>query len=183
MPSVGPTRERLRIVVVHNRYRSAQPSGENLVVEQEAELLRAAGHEVVPYERASDDIVGFSLPRRTLVPGRVVWSPEDRGRLARLLEEVRPDVVHLHNTFPLISPSVIEACRTHGVPVVATLHNFRLMCANAQLLRDGWPCDLCVGHIPWRGVAYRCYRGSARATIPIALGIQVHRSRQTWTRG
>jgi glycosyltransferase involved in cell wall biosynthesis len=183
MPSVGPGRERLRIVVVHNRYRSAQPSGENLVVDQEADLLRAAGHEVVPYERTSDDIVGFSLPRRMLVPGRVVWSPEDRGRLARLLEEVRPDVVHLHNTFPLISPSVIEACRTHGVPVVATLHNFRLMCANAQLLRDGWPCDLCVGHIPWHGVAHRCYRGSARATIPIALGIQVHRSRQTWTRG
>src|SRR4029453_11122177 len=114
---------------------------------------------------------------------RVVWSPEDRGRLARLLQEVRPDVVHLHNTFPLISPSVIEACRARGVPVVATLHNFRLLCANAQLLRDGRPCDLCVGRIPWRGVAHRCYRDSARATIPIAVGIQVHRSRQTWTRG
>jgi glycosyltransferase involved in cell wall biosynthesis len=169
--------------VVHNRYRSAQPSGENLVVEQEADLLRAAGHEVVPYLRASDEIAGFSLARRTLVPGRVVWSPEDRERLARLLERVRPDVVHLHNTFPLISPSVIEACRAQGVPVVATLHNFRLMCANAQLLRDGRPCHLCVGHIPWRGVAHRCYRDSARATIPIALGIQVHRSRQTWTKG
>jgi glycosyltransferase involved in cell wall biosynthesis len=183
MQSVGPRRSRLRIVVVHNRYRSAQPSGENLVVEQEADLLRAAGHEVVPYLRSSDEIAGFSLPRRTLVPGRVVWSPEDRGRLARLLGEVRPDVVHLHNTFPLISPSVIEACRGRGVPVVATLHNFRLMCANAQLLRDGRPCDLCVGHIPWRGVAHRCYRGSAGASIPVAVGIQVHRSRQTWTRG
>jgi glycosyltransferase involved in cell wall biosynthesis len=183
MPSVGPGRERLRIVVVHNRYRSAQPSGENLVVEQEADLLSTAGHEVVPYLRASDEIAGFSLPRRTLVPGRVVWSSEDRGRLAGLLEEVCPDVVHLHNTFPLISPSVIEAGRAHGVPLVATLHNFRLMCANAQLLRDGQPCDLCVGHIPWRGVAHRCYRDSARATIPVAVGIQVHRSRQTWTRG
>jgi glycosyltransferase involved in cell wall biosynthesis len=183
MQSVDPESSRLRIVVVHNRYRSAQPSGENLVVEQEADLLRTAGHEVVPYVRSSDEIAGFSLPRRTLVPGRVVWSAEDRGRLARLLEKVRPDVVHLHNTFPLISPSVIEACRAHGVPTVATLHNFRLMCANAQLLRDGRPCDLCVGHLPWPGVVHRCYRDSARATVPVVVGIQVHRSRQTWTRG
>jgi glycosyltransferase involved in cell wall biosynthesis len=173
----------MRIVVVHNRYRSAQPSGENLAVEQETSLLRQAGHEVVPYERASDDIIGSSLVRRALVPARVVWSPEDRRRLARLLEEVRPHVVHVHNTFPLISPAILEACRAAGVPVVATLHNFRLMCANAQLLRDGRPCDLCVGHVPWRAVVHRCYRGSAAATVPVALGIQVHRRRQTWTRG
>jgi glycosyltransferase involved in cell wall biosynthesis len=180
---VGSERSPLRVVVVHNRYRSANPSGENLVVEQEAQLLRAAGHRVVPYERASDDIAAGSLARRALVPARVVWSPEDRKRLTGLLDRVRPDVVHLHNTFPLISPSVIEACRGHGVPVVATLHNFRLMCANAQLLRDGRPCDVCVGRVPWRGVLHRCYRDSAAATIPVAAGIQVHRSRQTWTGG
>jgi glycosyltransferase involved in cell wall biosynthesis len=173
----------MRIVVVHNRYRSAQPSGENLVVEQETSMLRNAGHEVVPYERASDDIIGSSLVRRALVPGRVVWSPEDLRRLARLLEEVHPHVVHVHNTFPLISPSILEACRAYGVPVVATLHNFRLMCANAQLLRDGRPCDLCVGHVPWRAVVHRCYRDSAAATIPVAVGIQVHQRRQTWIRG
>ena len=173
----------MRIVVVHNRYRSAQPSGENLVVDQEAGLLRAAGHEVVPYEQASDDIADSSLLRRAVVPGRVVWSPEDRARLARLLEEVRPDVVHVHNTFPLISPSILDACRAHDVPVVATLHNFRQMCANAQLLRNGRPCELCVGRVPWRGVVHKCYRNSALATIPVAVGIQVHRSRHTWTEG
>jgi glycosyltransferase involved in cell wall biosynthesis len=183
MSSAGSGRSAMRIVVVHNRYRSAQPSGENLVVDQETSMLRQAGHEVVPYERASDDIIGSSLVRRALVPGRVVWSPEDRGRLARLLEEVRPHVVHVHNTFPLISPSILGACRASGVPVVATLHNFRLMCANAQLLRDGRPCDLCVGHVPWRAVVHRCYRDSAAATIPVALGIQVHRRRQTWSTG
>jgi glycosyltransferase involved in cell wall biosynthesis len=173
----------MRIVVVHNRYRSAQPSGENLVVDQETALLRAAGHEVVAYERASDDIAGFSLLQRSLVPGRAVWSPVDRAHLAERLEDVHPDVVHLHNTFPLISPSVLEACRAHGFPVVATLHNFRLMCANAQLLRDGRPCDLCVGRGPWPGVVHRCYRGSAAATVPVAVGIQLHRRRQSWTRG
>jgi glycosyltransferase involved in cell wall biosynthesis len=183
MSSVGSRRSSMRIVVVHNRYQSAQPSGENLVVEQETSMLRNAGHEVVPYERASDDIIGSSLVRRALVPGRVVWSPEDLRRLARLLEEVHPHVVHVHNTFPLISPSILEACRAYGVPVVATLHNFRLMCANAQLLRDGRPCDLCVGHVPWRAVVHRCYRDSAAATIPVAVGIQVHQRRQTWIRG
>jgi glycosyltransferase involved in cell wall biosynthesis len=173
----------MRIVVVHNWYRSSQPSGENLVVEQEAGLLREAGHEVMVYERASDDIAGASLLQRSLVPGRVVWSPEDRIRLAELLDDVRPDVAHVHNTFPLISASVLEACRAHDVPVVATLHNFRLMCANAQLLRDGRPCHLCVGRAPWPGVVHRCYRDSAAATIPVAVGIQVHRRRQTWAKG
>jgi glycosyltransferase involved in cell wall biosynthesis len=173
----------MRIVIVHNRYRSAQPSGENVVVDQETGLLRMAGHQVVPYERASDEISGSSLLQRASIPGRVVWSPEDRTRLERVLREVRPDVVHVHNTFPLISPSILEACRVHGVPVVATLHNFRLMCANSQLLRDGRPCDLCVGRSPWRAVVHRCYRSSVAATLPIAAGIQVHQSRQTWTEG
>jgi glycosyltransferase involved in cell wall biosynthesis len=173
----------MRIVVVHNRYRSAQPSGENLVVDQEAALLRSAGHEVIGYERESDDIHRSPLAQRALVPARVVWSPADRAALSNLLERSRPDVVHLHNTFPLISPSVLAASRTRGVPVVATLHNFRLLCANAQLLRDGGPCELCVGRVPWRAVAHRCYRDSALATAPIALGIQVHRSRRTWLDG
>jgi glycosyltransferase involved in cell wall biosynthesis len=173
----------MRILVVHNRYRSAQPSGENVVVDQEAALLRAAGHEIIPYEQASDEIAGYSSLRRALIPARVIWSPEDRVRLARLLREARPDVVHVHNTFPLISPSVLPACRDHGVPVVMTLHNFRLMCANGQLLRDGGPCELCVGRVPWRGVMYGCYRDSVAATIPIAVAIQVHRSRNTWTNG
>jgi glycosyltransferase involved in cell wall biosynthesis len=173
----------MRVVVVHNRYRSAQPSGENLVVDQETALLRAAGHEVVPYERASDDIARSSRLQQALLPARVIWSREDRRELATLLEQVRPDLVHVHNTFPLISPSVLEACRSQGVPVVATLHNFRLMCANAQLLRDGRPCELCVGQVPWPAVVHRCYRDSVPATIPVAVGIQVHRSRRTWTDG
>jgi glycosyltransferase involved in cell wall biosynthesis len=173
----------MRIVVVHNRYRSAQPSGENLAVEQEVMLLRSAGHTVVPYERESDDIEQFPPLRRALVPARVVWSPEDRAALSTLLARVRPDVVHVHNTFPLISPSILNACRTHGVPVVATLHNFRLLCANANLLREGSPCTLCVGRAPWPAVVHRCYRDSALSTIPVAVGIQAHRSRRTWPRG
>jgi glycosyltransferase involved in cell wall biosynthesis len=173
----------MRIVVVHNRYRSAQPSGENLVVDQEVTLLRSAGHTVVPYERESDDIERFPPLRRALVPARVVWSPEDRAGLSSVLARVRPDVVHVHNTFPLISPSVLTACRTHRVPVVATLHNFRLLCANANLLREGSPCTLCVGRVPWPAVVHRCYRDSAVSTIPVAVGIQAHRSRRTWPRG
>jgi glycosyltransferase involved in cell wall biosynthesis len=173
----------MRVVVVHNRYRSAQPSGENLVVDQEAAMLRGAGHEVIPYERESDEIERYPALRKALLPARVLWSPEDRQQLSALLAAKRPDVVHVHNTFPLMSPSVLAACRDHGVPVVATLHNFRLLCANAQLLRAGGPCELCVGHVPWRAVLHRCYRGSALASAPIAAGIQVHRSRQTWTAG
>src|ERR671919_666044 len=161
----------MRILVVHNRYRSGQPSGENRVVEQEVSLLRGAGNDVVLYERRSDDISGFSIIGKAAVPARVVWSPADRRRLGGVLAHRRPDVVHVHNTFPLISPSILSVCREAGVPVVATLHNFRLACANGLLFRSGAPCEDCVGRNPWPGVVHGCYRGSRLATIPVAATI------------
>jgi glycosyltransferase involved in cell wall biosynthesis len=173
----------MRILVVHNRYRSGQPSGENRVVEQEVSLLRGAGNDVVLYERRSDDISGFSIIGKAAVPARVVWSPADRRRLGGVLAHRRPDVVHVHNTFPLISPSILSVCREAGVPVVATLHNFRLACANGLLFRSGAPCEDCVGRNPWPGVVHGCYRGSRLATIPVAASISVHRGLRTWSRG
>ena len=173
----------MRILIVHNRYRSGQPSGENRVVEQETSLLARAGNDVVLYERRSDDIAKFSTIGRGAVPARVVWSPADRHRIGRMLVQHRPDVVHVHNTFPLISPSILGVCRRLGIPVVATLHNFRLACANGLLFRDGSPCEDCIGRAPWPSVVHGCYRDSRLATIPIATSISVHRGLRTWSRG
>lgn len=173
----------MRVLVVHNRYRSAQPSGENVVVDQQVDLLRDAGHDVELYSRSSDDIAELPLAGRAMVPVRSLWSRYDARALAERLGRSRPDLIHVHNTFPLISPSVLRAAAGARVPVVATLHNFRLMCANALLQRDGRPCEDCVGGRAWHGVRHGCYRGSAAASVPLAAGIEMHRRLGTWTRG
>jgi glycosyltransferase involved in cell wall biosynthesis len=161
--------DHVRVLVVHNRYRTEQPSGEDNVVDQEVELLREAGHRVDRFERRSDDIADFSLPRKALVPLGVPWNPAARIALAARLRRERPDVVHVHNTFPLLSASVLDACRAAAVPVVATLHNYTQVCPSGTLYRGGSVCTACVGKLPLPAVRHGCYRGSAAATVPLAL--------------
>jgi glycosyltransferase involved in cell wall biosynthesis len=172
----GPDRP-LRVLMVHNRYRSGQPSGEDRVVDQETALLRAAGHEVEAFERRSDDIAGMSVPARAAVPLRVPWNGAVRAELLAVLRARRPDVVHVHNTFPLLSPSVVAACTTAGVPLVATLHNYTLVCPSGTLFRSGRVCSVCVGASPLPAVRHGCYRGSAVATVPIAVSAALNRDR------
>ena len=169
--------DHLRVLVVHNRYRTEQPSGEDNVVDQEVALLREAGHRVDRFERRSDDIASFSLPRKALVPLSVPWNPAARSALAARLRRERPDVVHVHNTFPLLSASVLAACRAAAVPVVATLHNYTQVCPSGTLYRDGSVCTACVGKLPLPAVRHGCYRGSAVATVPLALSWLANKSR------
>jgi glycosyltransferase involved in cell wall biosynthesis/SAM-dependent methyltransferase len=159
----------MKILIVHNRYRSASPSGENRVVDQETAALLRAGHEVEHFERMSDDIEDFTLREKTVIPGQVVWSPSAAREISKILGEFRPDVVHVHNVFPMISPSVLQACRRHLVPTVVTLHNYRLICPSGDLFRNGSICHDCVGRIPLPAVRHGCYRESATATIPLAI--------------
>lgn len=172
----------MKVLVVHNRYRAAQPSGENRVVDEEVALLRSAGVSVDVFERSSDEIAGMPLSSKVMVPVHVVWSGRDRHDLARRIRSFGPDVVHIHNTFPLLSPAVLFACADEGVPSVMTLHNFRLACANGLLFRDGLPCQRCVTRSPVRSVWHGCYRGSRVATLPVAAMIAVHRAGGTWSR-
>lgn len=172
----------MRVAMLHNRYRSGQPSGENTVVDQTADFLSRSGHEVDLYAQNSDDIAQMSRKDRALLPFRSVWSFAGERDLTLRWQERRPDIVHVHNTFPLFSPSVLRAARRQDLPVVATLHNFRLMCANAVLQRNGAPCEDCVGKIPWRGVLHGCYRESTVQTLPLATGITVHNALHTWRR-
>ncbi|MEU6538568.1 glycosyltransferase [Streptomyces sp. NPDC047000] len=167
----------MHVLVVHNRYASAQPSGENKVVDQEVALLREAGHRVGLFERRSDDIAGRSLPGKAAVALLVPWNPAVRAELAARLRAERPDVVHVHNVFPLLSPAVLAACADAGVPAVATLHNYTQVCPPGTLQRDGRPCTECVGAVPLPAVRHGCYRGSRPATVPLAVSLAVNRRR------
>ncbi|MET9696772.1 glycosyltransferase [Streptomyces sp. NPDC006529] len=167
----------MHVLVVHNRYASAQPSGENKVVDQEVELLRAAGHRVGVFERRSDDIAALPLRAKAALPVLVPWNPAVRAELAARLRAERPDVVHVHNVFPLLSPAVLAACADTGVPVVATLHNYTQVCPPGTLQRAGRPCAECVGGSPLPAVRHGCYRGSRLATVPLAVSLSVNRRR------
>ncbi|MBM5572354.1 MULTISPECIES: glycosyltransferase family 4 protein [Deefgea] len=145
----------LRVLVVHNAYQHR--GGEDSVVDTEIAMLRSRGHEVALYQRHNDDVAGMSkieLVRSTF------WSPKTLDDIALQVRDFRPDVIHVHNTFPLISPSVYQAAHLARIPVIQTLHNFRLLCPQAMFLRDGKVCEDCLGKSPWRAVTRRCYRGS-----------------------
>jgi glycosyltransferase involved in cell wall biosynthesis len=168
----------VKILLVHNRYRSGAPSGENRVVDQESAALAAAGHQVGRFERSSDEIAGWPAVKKAALPARAVWSTGSARELGAALRAQRPDVVHLHNTFPLLSPSVLHACRDAGVPVVATIHNYRLGCPGGTFFRRGAVCHDCIDGSPVKSVVHGCYRGSRAATVPLALSVSLHR--QTW---
>jgi glycosyltransferase involved in cell wall biosynthesis len=168
----------MRILLVHNRYRSAAPSGENRVVDQEGEALVAQGHEVIRFGRSSDEIAQWSVAKKASLPARTIWSRETYRDLRTVLREQRPEVVHIHNTFPLLSAAALYACRDARVPVVATIHNYRLACANGAFFRNGAICHDCADGLPVRAVLHGCYRGSRAATVPVALSMGVHR--QAW---
>jgi glycosyltransferase involved in cell wall biosynthesis len=165
----------MRVLLVHNRYRSATPSGENRVVDQESEELARAGHEVRRFEKDSDAIEHWSAAQKAMLPARVIWNRESHREMAATLREYRPDVVHVHNTFPLVSATVLYACRDASVPVVATIHNYRLMCSSGDFMRQGAVCHDCMHKLPIRGAVHGCYRGSRAATAPLVVATIAHR--------
>jgi glycosyltransferase involved in cell wall biosynthesis len=165
----------MRIVVAHSRYRSAAPSGENRVVDQETAALAGLGHEVELFERRSDDIDKWPAAAKAALPASVVWNGTVQRDLREVLRLRRPDVVHVHNTFPLLSASVLYACRNAGVPVVATIHNYKLACASGDFFRDGAVCHDCAQGLPVGAIRHGCYRGSRAATAPVVLATVAHR--------
>ncbi len=168
----------MTILVVHNRYRVR--GGEDGVFETECRLLEEAGHRVVKYEKSNRDIpdrggrLGLAL--------RTIWNPRSYREIRAIIRAEKPDVVHCHNTFPLVSPSVYWAAAREGVPVVQTLHNYRLACLNGYLFRDGKICEKCLGRTPWCGLRRRCYRGSFGGSFALFAMLAVHRLLGTWRR-
>jgi glycosyltransferase involved in cell wall biosynthesis len=161
---------------MHSRYLSGTVSGENRVVEDEVDLLRRNGHEVHAWTPSVTE-TGLALVSRAL---DAVWSRRATEEMRSVIRDQLPDIVHCHNLFPALSPAVLRA--VGDIPLVLTLHNYRLLCLPATFLRDGRVCESCLGHSPWRGIAHSCYRDSMPASAAIATSLIVHRAANTFSR-
>lgn len=162
----------MRIAVIHTRYR--RRGGEEVVAETESRLLQQHGHEVI---EIGFDNASFARHGALRVAAGTVWNRAAHHRVREVLTAVRPDVVHVHNTFPAASPAVFAAAR--DLPLVHTLHNYRWLCPAATLLRAGRPCEVCVGRLPVPGVIHACYGGDRRASAVVAAMLVAHRLRRT----
>jgi glycosyltransferase involved in cell wall biosynthesis len=166
----------MKIIVAHNFY--MQPGGEDHVFRAEVELLREYGHEVIPFEIHNDAVADMSNPS---LLAATVWNRNIAGALDELVHRNRPQVVHFHNTFPLMSPAAYYSARREGAAVVQTLHNFRLLCPGALMYRDGHICQDCLGkRFATPAIRHGCYRGSRSATAVTAVTLTVHRALRTW---
>jgi glycosyltransferase involved in cell wall biosynthesis len=161
----------MRILILHSRYLSGWASGENSVVRDEQRLLAEAGHQVTTWTPTP----GPELSRVRL-GSNAVWSPAALRHVRGLIERHRPQILHCHNLFPMLSPAVLRAARDRNARVVVTLHNYRMFCLPATCIRDGEICELCLGRVPWRGVFYRCYRGSLAGSAAMAASLGLHRA-------
>jgi len=168
----------LNILSLHNYYQ--QPGGEDQVFAAEASLLREKGHQVAHYTLGNDQIAHMrwlGLARTTL------WNDAVYKELRTLIRQLRPQLVHVHNTFPLLSPSAYYAAKAERVPVVQTLHNYRLLCLNGLFFRDGRVCEDCRSRwVPWPGVLHACYHQSQIMSGGVAAMLTLHRILRTWTR-
>lgn len=165
---------------MHNSYQ--QPGGEDAAFRNECRLLREAGHEVVEYVRSNHDVSHYVSVRQLALAKRTIWASDTREEFRRLLFREKPEIVHVHNTFVMVSPSIYWACRDAQVPVIQTLHNYRLICPGAILFRDGQICEECLDHGVWQSVLYGCYRKSRPSTAIVAAMIATHRFLGTWSR-
>ncbi len=145
-------------------------------------MLESKGHKVALIEVSNDDIAGITGKINAAISA--IYSPASKQRVSAAIARLSPDVVHVHNFFPLLSPSVYDACHNAGVPVVQTLHNYRLGCPNAMLFRQGMACEDCLGKkIPWPGILHGCYRGSRAQSAAVATMLAVNHIRGTWHKG
>lgn len=166
----------MNVALIHNQYQ--QPGGEDQVFALEGQLLEKNGHRICRYIVHNDDVSKLGTWE---LAGKTMWNSASYRKLRELFRYERPAIVHVHNTLPLISPSVYYAAKAESIPVVQTLHNFRLLCANALFFRDNHVCEDCLGETPpWPGVLHACYRDSRAASGVVAAMLTYHRLRKTY---
>ena len=166
----------MKILIAHNKYKT--PGGEDSVFQDEKKLLESNGNEIIQYVRSNDEIISKSL---LLTSVQTVWNQSSYKEIQGILDSEKPDVIHVHNFFPIISPAIFYAAKSKGIPVVQTLHNYRLWCLNAYFFREGGVCEDCKGQpfmLP--GIKHQCYRGSLGASAVLATMLSVHRALPTW---
>ncbi|NMB58235.1 MAG: glycosyltransferase family 4 protein, partial [Chloroflexi bacterium] len=168
----------MRLLIAHNYY--LQPGGEDQAYRHEINLLRSQGNDVYEFHVHNTQIAEISKLKLAL---NTIWSAETYRKIQKIITNFKPDLAHFHNTFPLISPSAYDACHTFNIPVVQTLHNYRLLCPSALLFRKHQPCLECLNKLfALPGIRYRCYHHSAMATAGVAMMQFIHHLRSTWMR-
>ncbi|NMF58431.1 glycosyltransferase family 4 protein [Pseudanabaena yagii] len=168
----------LHIVMLHNRYQYV--GGEDVSTDADVELLRNYGHRVTLIEVHNDIIKSYSQFAKLQLFAETAWNFKVYREMRSQFQELKPDLVHVQNFFPLFSPSVHAAAKSLNIPTIQHLHNFRLGCLNGYLFRDGKICEICVGKNPWQGITYGCYRDSPIASLAVWAMITINRWRRTW---
>lgn len=165
--------EKKNILLVHNYYKI--PGGEDTVVQNEKELLESHGHRVIFYSRKNAEMDGFSKFQKLLLPIITIFNPRSYKEIKSIIKKEKIDIVHVHNTLNLISPSVYYAAKSCRVPVVQTIHNFRMLCPAATFYRDGKICEECVEKGLRCAVKHKCYRDSRLQTLACVITTKIHR--------
>ncbi len=166
----------MRVLQAHNYY--TQLGGEDVIVAKEQSLLAGRGHETRLLSVSNHSVVGRWAKARAA--WRAPYSREGRAAMEAEIADFEPDLVHVHNFFPLLTPAIYDACRAAGVPVVQSLHNYRTICAGGLLMRDGKPCEDCIGGSPYQAVLHGCYRDSRLASLAVARLVARHQRLRTW---
>ena len=169
---------KLSVLVIHNQYQQA--GGEDVVVRAEVDLLQRAGHRVLQFTQNNATLANRSPLDKAALLVTTTWNPTAYSTIRTLIEEERPDLVHCHNLLPQVSPAAYYACQSAGVPVVQTLHNYRLFCPAGTFFHNGQICQECTRSLPY-AVKRGCYRSSRLETATVAMMLEFHRLRRTWT--
>lgn len=162
-----------KFLIVHNYYQI--PGGEDTVVANEKKMLEEHGHKVILYSRNNAELKEMSKLQKLFLPITTIFNPRTYKEIKRLIKAEKIEIVHVHNTLNLVSPAVYYAARAMKVPVVQTVHNFRLLCPGATFYRDGHICEDCVERGLWCSVKHKCYRGSRMQTLACVLSTWFHR--------
>jgi len=168
----------MKILVGHNHYQQA--GGEDAVAASEVQMLRAQGHDVLYVEFDNKDFNDLSAPAKFQNVLSWDWSKKAYEIIRQHCISFNPDVAHFHNTFYMMTPAVYSACQSMKVPVVQTLHNFRLLCSNGLFYRQGKVCEECLSHTLKRGIKYGCYRHSRVLTWAVVNMLEKHWKQRTW---
>ena len=161
------------IFIVHNYYQI--PDGEDTVVANEKNMLKNHGHKVILYSRNNSELKSMSKLQKMMLPLTTIFNPRTHREIKKLIREEHIDIVHVHNTLNLISPSVYYAAKAMNIPVIQTIHNFRLLCPGATFYRDGHICEDCVTKGLGCAVKHNCYRGSKMQTLACVFSTKIHR--------
>ncbi len=173
----------MKILLVHNFYGSSAPSGENMVFQAEKKLLEENGHIVIEFTRHSDEIRNRGLWGALKGGLSVAWNPFSLRNIEAVIKRESPDIMHVHNFFPLISPSIFHAIKDFDTAAVFTLHNYRIFCAAAIPMRKNAICTECLdSRSVMSALKYGCYRNGKAATMPLAAMIALHRTLGTWAK-